>query len=110
MGRTRVKRRQRKQMEKKKKIYFCDLLKENHVTSFSDAQNSNNPWVRYSHNIPPIIKMLNQTMTQRGTQEIGLGILIGRCFPDCQHERLECNPKNKTKEHVGTKGNRNREK
>ena len=58
------------------------------VTSVSDAQIINNPWVRYSHNIRPMIKMLNQNMAQSGTQVTGLGVMIGRCSPDSQHGRL----------------------
>ena len=33
--------------------------------SVSGAQILNNPWVWYSYNIPPMIKMLNQNMIQR---------------------------------------------
>ena len=51
------------------------------------ADKKNNPWFWCSHNIPLMIKMLNQNMTQRGTQATGLGIMIGRCSPDSQHGR-----------------------
>ena len=56
------------------------------------AQIINNPWVWYSHNIPSMIKMLNQNMTQRGTQATGLDVRIGRCSPDSQHGRLSHHP------------------
>ena len=38
------------------------------VTSVSSAQIKNNPWVWYSHNIPPIIEMSNINITKRGQQ------------------------------------------
>ena len=41
-----------------------------------------------------MIKMLNQNMTQRGTQATGLGVMIGRCSPDCQHGRPDSHPAN----------------
>ena len=53
-----------------------------------------NPWVWYSHNIPPTIKMLNLNMTQRGTQATHLGVMIGRCSLNSQHRRLDCHPAN----------------
>ena len=33
-------------------------------------------------------------ITKRGTQETGLGVMIGRCSPDTQHGRLDCHPAN----------------
>ena len=69
--------------KKKEKKLFCYPLKgslwENQVTSVSDAQILNKPWVWYSHSIAPMIKMLNQNMTQRGTQAITLSVMMGRC-------------------------------
>ena len=41
-----------------------------------------------------MIKMLNQNMTQRGTQATGLGVMIGRCSPDSQHGRPDRHPAN----------------
>ena len=38
--------------------------------------------------------MLNQNMTQRGTQATGLGVMIGRCSPDSQRGRAEGHPAN----------------
>ena len=38
--------------------------------------------------------MLNQNMTQRGTQATGLDIMIGRCSPDSQHGRYDRHPAN----------------
>ena len=55
------------------------------VTSVSGAQNLNNPWIWYSHNIPPMIKMSNSYFTQRGAQDSDLGVMIGRCSLDSQH-------------------------
>ena len=40
-----------------------------------------NPWAWYSHIIPLMIKMSNHNITQRGIQETGLGVMIGRCNP-----------------------------
>ena len=54
----------------------------------------NNPWVWYSHNIPPMIKMSNVNITKRGTQATGLGVMIGRCSPDSQHGRPDRHPAN----------------
>ena len=52
------------------------------------------PWVWYSHNIPPMIKMSYLTITKRGTQATGLGVGVGRCSPGCQHRRLDRHPAN----------------
>ena len=41
-----------------------------------------------------MIKMSNHNITQRGTQATGLGVMIGRCSPDSQHERPDCHPTN----------------
>ena len=41
-----------------------------------------------------MIKMLNQNMTQHGTQATGLNVMIGRCSPDNQHERPNRHPAN----------------
>ena len=38
--------------------------------------------------------MSNHNITQRGTQAKGLGVMIGRCSPDSQHERPDCRPTN----------------
>ena len=38
--------------------------------------------------------MSNHSITQRGTQAKGLGVMIGRCSPDSQHGRLGCHPTN----------------
>ena len=38
--------------------------------------------------------MLNQNMTQRGTQAAGLGVMIGKCSPDSQHVRSNRHPAN----------------
>ena len=54
------------------------------------AQIFNNSCVWYSHNILPIIKMSNRNMTHLGTQITGLGIMIGRCYADSQHEGSNC--------------------
>ena len=54
----------------------------------------NNPWARYSHIIPPMIKMSNHNITQRGTQATGLGVMIGRCSTDSQHVRPDRHPTN----------------
>ena len=54
----------------------------------------NNPWVWYSHNIPPMIKMSNSNFTQRGTQDSDLGVMIGRCSLDSQHGRSDRHPAN----------------
>ena len=62
------------------------------VTFVSGAQIINNPWVWYSHNIPPMIKMSNYNITQRGTT--GLGVMIGRCSPDSQQGRPDRHPAN----------------
>ena len=91
------KRRKRKK-RKRKKMLFCDplecFLRENKVKSVSGAQILNDPRVWDSHNIPPMIKMLNINMIQRGTWEKGLGIMIGRCSPDRQHGKLDGHPEN----------------
>ena len=52
------------------------------------------PWVWYSHNIPPRIKMFNLNITKRETQATGLGFMIGRCSPDSQYGRADCHPAN----------------
>ena len=62
--------------------------------SVSSVQIINHPWVWYSHNIQPMIKMLNQSMTQSGTQATGLGVMIGRCSPNSQHGRPSHHPAN----------------
>ena len=54
----------------------------------------NNPWVWYSQNILPMIKMRNRTITQRGTETTGLGVMIGKCSLDGQHEGSSCHPTN----------------
>ena len=41
-----------------------------------------------------MLKMLNLNMTQGGTQATGLGVIIGKCFPDSQQERPDCHPAN----------------
>ena len=64
------------------------------VTSVSSAQVLNNPWVWYSHNIPPMIKMSNSYFTPRGTQDSDLGVMIGRCSLDSHHGRLDRHPAN----------------
>ena len=64
------------------------------VTSVSGAQIINNPWARYSHIIPPMIKMSNHNITQCGTQATGLGVMISRCSPDSQHGRHGLHPTN----------------
>ena len=64
------------------------------VTSVSGAQIINNPWARYSHIIPPMIKMSNHNITQCGTQATGLGVMTGRCSPDSQHGRPGRHPTN----------------
>ena len=64
------------------------------VTSGSGAWMICNHWVWYSHNIPPIIKMLNENMTQGGTQATGLGVIIGRCSSDSQYGRADRHPAN----------------
>ena len=64
------------------------------VISVSGTQIINNPWVCYSHIIPPMIKMLNQNMMQHRTQATGLGVKIARCSPDSQHGRLDHHPVN----------------
>ena len=64
------------------------------VTSVSGAQNLNNPWVWYSHNIPPMIKMSNSYFTPRGTQVSDLGVMISRCSLDSQHGRADRHPAN----------------
>ena len=38
--------------------------------------------------------MSNHNITQRGTQATGLGVMIGRCPPDSQYERLGSHPLN----------------
>ena len=40
------------------------------------------------------MKMLKQNKTQRGTQAIVLGVVIGRCSPDGQHDRPVGHPAN----------------
>ena len=64
------------------------------VTSVSGAQIKNNLWVWYSHNIPPMIEMSNLSITKRGTQVTGLGVMIGRCSPVRQHGRPDRHPAN----------------
>ena len=64
------------------------------VTSMSGAQIINNSWARYSHIIPPMLKMSNHNITQCGTQATGLGVMIGRCSPDSQHGRPGRHPTN----------------
>ena len=61
-------------------------------TSVSGAQMKNNPWVWYSPNIPPMIKMSNLNITKRGTLTTGLGTMIGRCSPDSQHGKPDHHP------------------
>ena len=78
---------------------MCGLLLMNSlwlfvVTSVLGAHIINNPWAWYSHIIPPMIKMSNQSITQRGTQATGLGIMIGRCSSDCKHGRPGRHPMN----------------
>ena len=41
-----------------------------------------------------MIKMSIHNITQRGTQAIGLGVMIGRCSPDSQHGRPDRHPTN----------------
>ena len=53
----------------------------------SGAQIINNPWVWYSHNIPPMIKRSNLNITIRGTRATGLGVMISRCSLDSLHGR-----------------------
>ena len=60
----------------------------------SGAQILNNPWVWYNHNIPPMIKITNQNIAQREIQAASLGVMIGRCSPDCQHRRSNRHPAN----------------
>ena len=55
------------------------------VPSMSGAQIINNPWVCYSNNLPPMIKMLDLDITQCGTQATSLVIMIGSCSPDSQN-------------------------
>ena len=57
------------------------------VTSVPGSRIKNKPWVWYSHNIQPMMKMFNHNITKHGTQATGLGVLIGRCSPDSQHGR-----------------------
>ena len=38
--------------------------------------------------------MSNSNITQRGTQDSDLGVMIGRCSLDCQHERPDRHPAN----------------
>ena len=38
--------------------------------------------------------MSNLNITKRGTQETSLGVLVGRCSPDSQHERPDGHPAN----------------
>ena len=64
---------------------FCDLLFMNRHCDCSRSHLCQTPWVWYSHNIPPMIKMLNQNMTQRETQTTSLGVIISKCSPDNQH-------------------------
>ena len=64
------------------------------VTSVSSAQIKNNPYVWYSHNIPPMIKMSNLNITKRGTHATGLSVMISRCSHDSQHGRLDRHPAN----------------
>ena len=76
MERTRIKRRKRKQRKKTFYHHFFFffvahlrvLFKKNRVTSVSGAQILNHPWIWYSHNIQSMIKILNQNITQHGTQ------------------------------------------
>ena len=60
----------------------------------SGAQLLYNTWVCYSHNIPPMIKMSNQNITQRGTQARSLCVMIGRYSPESQHGRSVGHPAN----------------
>ena len=64
------------------------------VKSVSGVQIINNTWVGYRHNIPPMMKMLSQNMTQRWTKSTGLGVMIGRCSPDSQHGTPDRHPAN----------------
>ena len=89
---------EKKKAEEKNRFFFCDPLKsfpwENQVTSVSGEQILNNPWVWYSQNIPPMIKMLNLNMTQHRTQATGLGVMISRYSPDNLHGRPDHHPMN----------------
>ena len=64
------------------------------VTYVSDTQIINKPLARYSHIIPPMIKLSNHNIAQCGTQATGLGVMIGRCSPDSQHGRPARHPTN----------------
>ena len=80
-------------------FFHCDLLLMNSlwlfaVTSVSGAKIINNPWARYSHIIPPKIKMSNHNITQCRTQTTGLCVMTGRCSPDSQHVRPDRHPTN----------------
>ena len=69
--------------ERRRKKDFDPLksfLWENLVTSVSGAQILNNPWVWYSYNITH--DKNDESKTQRRTQAIGLGIMIGKNSPD----------------------------
>ena len=67
---------------------MSSLIQENLVSSVTGVQILNNPWVWYSNNILVMIKMLNQNITQCGTQTIGMDVMIGRCSPDSQLREL----------------------
>ena len=54
----------------------------------------NKPWVRYSHNIPPMIKILNPNFTQCGSEDSILGVMVGRCSLGSQHGRPNRHPAN----------------
>ena len=64
------------------------------VTSVSGVEIMNKSCVWYSQNILPMIKMLNQNMTQRGTQATGISDVIVRRSPDSQHGWIEWHPAN----------------
>ena len=44
--------------------------------------------------MPLVINMLNQNMTQRGTEATRLGVMISRCSSDSQYWRLVRHPAN----------------
>ena len=64
------------------------------VTSVSGGQIINNPWVLFSHYIPPMIKISNLNSRRRRTQATGLGVMIGRCSLNCQHVGAYGHPAN----------------
>ena len=73
-------------------LLFCDPLIMNSHQDCSWSiwvrrADNKDLWVWYSHNIPPMIKILHQNMTQRGTQATGLCVMTGRCSPDSQYRR-----------------------